>query len=73
MDNFEGLNIFISTFCGWADGFQGLSKIFTTLFTIPFPVTGQCSLLPKPHWLQGKCAIINLSQAANGMILQNQC
>ncbi len=24
-----------------------------------------------PHWLQGKCARINLSQGASGMIVQN--
>jgi hypothetical protein len=31
---FEGLNILISTFCVCADGFQGLSKLFTmVLFT----------------------------------------
>ncbi len=30
-DFFEGLNILISTFCVCADGFQGLSKLFTIL------------------------------------------
>jgi hypothetical protein len=29
---FEGLNILISTSCVCADGFQGLSKAFTTLY-----------------------------------------
>jgi hypothetical protein len=29
------------------------------------------SLVPASHWLQGKYARINLSQAAYGMILQN--
>jgi hypothetical protein len=42
-----------------------------TLLKISFYVTGRCSLLPTSHWLQGKCARINLSQAAFGMILQN--
>jgi hypothetical protein len=39
-----------------------------TLFRIPFSVIGRCSLVPTSHWLQGKCAKINLSQAASGMI-----
>jgi hypothetical protein len=94
---FEGLNISISTFCGCADGFQGLSKAFhyplqlltflfnvllynyliilkmltETLLRIPFSVIGRCSLVASYHWLQGKCARINLSQAASGTILQN--
>ncbi len=42
-----------------------------TLFKIPFSVIGRCSLVPASHWLQGKCARINLSQAAYGRILQN--
>ncbi len=29
---FEGLNILISTFCVYDDGFQGLSKAFTALY-----------------------------------------
>jgi hypothetical protein len=37
----------------------------------PFSVIGGCSLAPTSHWLQGKCARINLSQAASGNILQN--
>jgi hypothetical protein len=27
--------------------------------------------VPSSHWLQGKCARINLSQAASGIILQD--
>jgi hypothetical protein len=47
-------------------------KNFTeTLLRIPLSVIGRCSLVPTCHWLQGKCARINLSQAASGMILQN--
>jgi hypothetical protein len=42
-----------------------------TLLRIPFSVIGRCSLVPNSHWLQRKCARINLSQAASGMILQN--
>jgi hypothetical protein len=42
-----------------------------TLPRIPLSVIGQFSLVPNSHWLQGKCARINLSQAASGMILQN--
>jgi hypothetical protein len=38
-----------------------------------FPsVIGRCSLVPTSHWLQRKCARINLSLAAFGIILQNQ-
>ncbi len=36
-----------------------------------FDVIGRCSLVPTSHWLQGKCARINLSPAAFGIILQN--
>jgi hypothetical protein len=43
-----------------------------TLFRISFSVIGRSSLVPTPHWLQGKCARINLSPAAFGIILQNQ-
>jgi hypothetical protein len=39
-----------------------------TFLRIPFSVIGRCSLVPTSHWLQGKCARINLSQAATGMI-----
>jgi hypothetical protein len=42
-----------------------------TLFVIPFSMIGQCSPVLTPHWLQGKCARINLMQAASSMILQN--
>ncbi len=42
-----------------------------TLLKIPFSVISRCSLVPTPHWLQGKCAIIYLSQEAFGIILQN--
>jgi hypothetical protein len=37
-----------------------------TFLRIPFSVIGRCSLVPTSHWLQGKCARINLSQAATG-------
>jgi hypothetical protein len=47
-------------------------KILTEfLLRIPFYVIGQCSLVPTSHWQQGKCARINLLQAASGMVLQN--
>jgi hypothetical protein len=47
-------------------------KIFVeTLLRIPFSVIGGRSLVPTSHWLQGKCARINWSQAASGKILQN--
>jgi hypothetical protein len=36
-----------------------------------FSVNGRCSLVPTSYWLQRKCARINLSQAASGMIIQN--
>jgi hypothetical protein len=42
-----------------------------TLLKIPFSVIRRCSQVPTTHWLQGKCARINLSQASSGMILQN--
>jgi hypothetical protein len=48
--------------------FENLTE---TLLRIPFPLIGRCSLVPTSHRLQGKCAIINLSQAASGIILQN--
>jgi hypothetical protein len=41
------------------------------LLRIPLSVIGRCSLVPTSHWLQGKCARINLSQAASVMILLN--
>jgi hypothetical protein len=43
-----------------------------TLLIIAFSVIGQCSPVSTPHWMQEKCARINLSLAASGMILQNQ-
>jgi hypothetical protein len=42
-----------------------------TLIRISFSVIGQCSLVPTCHWLQGKCARVNLSPAAFCFILQN--
>ena len=42
-----------------------------TLLRIPFFVIGRCSLVPTCHWLQVKCARINLAPAAFGIILQN--
>ena len=42
-----------------------------TLIRIPFFVIGRCSLMPTSHWLQGKCARINLPHAVSGGILQN--
>jgi hypothetical protein len=42
-----------------------------TPLRIPFYVIGRCSLVPTSHWQQGKCARINTSQAASGMILQS--
>jgi hypothetical protein len=42
-----------------------------TLLRIPLSVIGRCSLVPTSHSRQGKCARINLSHAASGMILQN--
>ncbi len=89
---FEGLKIYISTFCVFADDFQGLPKAFCyciqlltfylllgnyfltfteTLLRIPLSVIGRCSLVPTSNCLQGKCARINMQQAASGKILQN--
>jgi hypothetical protein len=34
-----------------------------------YSVIGLCSLVPTSHWLLGKCARNNLSQAASGMFL----
>jgi hypothetical protein len=42
-----------------------------TQLRIPFSVIGLCPPLPTSHWLQVKYARINLSQAAFGVILQN--
>jgi hypothetical protein len=43
-----------------------------TLLSIPFPVIGRCSQVRTSHWLQGKCARINLSQAAFCTHFQSQ-
>jgi hypothetical protein len=48
-----------------------LKMLTETLFKTPFSVIGRCSLVPTSHWLRGKCAKINLSQAASGLILQH--
>jgi hypothetical protein len=40
-----------------------------TLLRIPFSVIGRCSLVPTSQWLQEKCARINFSQAASGVII----
>ncbi len=45
--------------------------LIETLLRISFSVIGRCSLVPTFHWLQGKCARINLSPAAFGYILHN--
>jgi hypothetical protein len=42
-----------------------------TLLRISFSVIGGCSLVPTSHWLQGKCAEINMSPAAFSIITQN--
>jgi hypothetical protein len=47
-----------------------LKMLPETLLRIHFSVIGRCSLVPTSHWLQGKFARINLSQASC-MILQN--
>ncbi len=41
------------------------------LLRISSSVIGQCSSVATSHWMQGKCARINLSQATSGMILKN--
>ncbi len=46
-------------------------KMLTETRLNPLSVIGQCSALPISHWMHGKCARINLSQAASGVILQN--
>jgi len=45
-----------------------LKMLGETLIRIPFSVIGRCSLLPTSHWLEGKCARINLPQATSGRI-----
>ncbi len=42
-----------------------------TFLSIPLSVICRCSLKPSSHWLKGKCARINLSQAASSLVLQN--
>ncbi len=66
--------------------FKVFQKLFTILYNFNFfyflltevkpfsefpSVIGRCSLVPTSHWLQGKCARNDLSQAASGIILQN--
>jgi hypothetical protein len=46
-----------------------LTMLTETLLRILFSVICRCSLVPTSQWLQIKCARINLSQAASGMIL----
>ncbi len=48
-----------------------LKMLTETLLRIPFSVIGRCSLVLTSQRLQGKCARINLSPAASGIILQN--
>jgi hypothetical protein len=48
-----------------------LKMLTETLVRIPFLWLVERSQAPTSHWLQGKCSRINLSQAASGMILQN--
>ncbi len=50
---------------------QILKMLAETLLTIPFSVIGRCSLVPTSHWMQGKCARINLSLVAFSIVLQN--
>jgi hypothetical protein len=49
-----------------------LKMLTETLLRISLSVIGWCSLLPTSHWLQGKCARINLSRTASVTILHNQ-
>ncbi len=42
-----------------------LKMLTETPLRIPFAVIGRQSRVPTSHWLQGKCAKINLSQAAS--------
>ncbi len=44
-----------------------LKMLTETLLKTSFSVIGWCSQVPTSHWLQGKCAIINVSQVAIGM------
>jgi hypothetical protein len=47
------------------------NAISETLLRIPFSVIGRYSSMSASHWLQDKCARINLSQATSGKILLN--
>jgi hypothetical protein len=63
------------------DALKVFQKLFTTLYNyklfallrISFSVIGRCSLVPTSHWLQGKCARIDLSPVALGIILPAFC
>jgi hypothetical protein len=46
-----------------------MKMLTETLLRIPFSVIDRCSLVLTSHWLQGKCAGINLSQAACGGVI----
>jgi hypothetical protein len=48
-----------------------LKMLTKTLLKIPFSVIDRCFPVSTSHRLPGKCARINMSQAASGMILQN--
>jgi hypothetical protein len=48
-----------------------LKMLTKNFLKISFSVISRCSLVPTSHLLQWKCARINLSQVASGMILQN--
>ncbi len=43
--------------------FFEITNYAETLLKIPFSVNGQFSIVLTSHWLEGKCARINLSQA----------
>jgi hypothetical protein len=51
--------------------FTSLNMISETLLKIIFSVIGRCFTVPTFHWLQGKFARFNFSQAVSGMIFQN--
>ncbi len=46
-----------------------LKMLTETHLRIRFSVIDICSLVPTSHWLKGKYARVNLSQAGSGMIL----
>ncbi len=74
---------FLCMLCWFSRSFKSFSLLFTIitfylllwnsllflkmLTEIPFSVISRCSLVPTSHWLQGKCARFNLSQAASGI------